>query len=73
MDTRRPRVATNSTGFRGVRRRTDAYRAKPFEARVTVDGRKKSLGSYATAEEAGAVAAAARRREFGDFAGSDEG
>ena len=42
--------AENSTGFKGVCRGNSV--SKPFQARPTHGGRKKSLGHFATAEEA---------------------
>lgn len=50
----------SGAGFRGVNYHRDG-RPKPYSVQVYVDGTAYRLGSYATAEEAGAVAAAGRR------------
>jgi hypothetical protein len=55
----------NTSGFRGV------YFHKPTEkwlASARVRCERRYLGLFKTAEEAGAVAAAARRDAFGEFA-----
>lgn len=55
--------SNNSTGYRGV---TLCERGK-FRARVGVDGRKKTLGRFDTAEEASAVYEEYSRKHFGEF------
>lgn len=62
-------VAHASSGVRGAYFDGRCTLSKPWVAAVRVNYRKKYLGMFATKEEAGAVAAAARRRIFGKYAG----
>lgn len=55
----------NTSGYRGV-----YPSGKRFRALITVNKQRIRLGSYATAEEAGRVAQAARQHYFGAFATS---
>lgn len=55
----------NSSGFKGVTR--PKGRTK-WHAYINVDGRRKFLGSYPTAEEANRAATAARQAAHGEFA-----
>lgn len=76
------RVCTDQENQRNQRPRT-AYKGKPvscphkgvrrtrwgnYEARLCIDGRRKSLGTFATAEKAAQVYSAAAREHFGEFA-----
>lgn len=59
----------NATGLKGVIRRSEArYRKRPYVARITVAGKLRSLGYYATAEEGHAAYLAAAKVHFGEFA-----
>jgi hypothetical protein len=60
--------ANNTTGFKGVKWCTETYRLKPWQAQITVDGEFKSLGYYATPEEAAAAYVQAAKKYFGEFA-----
>lgn len=74
------RVATrskNRANVRKYRNNTSGYRGVCFDkanakwlAQISVEGRNRYLGLYATAEEAGAAAAEARHLAFGEFDGS---
>ena len=55
--------ADNTTGFKGVIR--DGYR---FRARIKVNGKQTSLGSFKTAEEAHTAYCAAADKHYGEFA-----
>ena len=57
-----PIRANNAAGFQGVSIVTK-YRAKPYVARMFFDGRQRSLGAFATAEEAGLAYARALANE----------
>jgi len=61
----RSRLRTNRSGFKGVC--FDPRRGK-WRAQITKDGRRFSIGSYATAEEAHAAYVAKARELFGEFA-----
>ena len=54
--------SNNSTGYRGVMARDGK-----FIARIGVDGVKKSLGRFDTAEAASAVYEECARKHFGEF------
>lgn len=56
---------TNTSGFKGVVFEPPRH---CYRAIITVDGRKKHLGRFKTAREAGAAYDAAARLYFGDFA-----
>jgi hypothetical protein len=56
---------TNTSGFKGV---VFEPSRRSYRAIITVDGRKKHLGRFKTAREAGAAYDAAARSFFGDFA-----
>lgn len=56
----------NKNGYRGVT--LHAGRAKPYQASIHLNGRKKSLGYYATAREAAAAYDAAALLHQGEFA-----
>lgn len=60
------RRRTNKTGFKGVVK--DGRLARPFRASIDVNGRKKQLGSFASAEEAHAAYLDAARKQYGEFA-----
>ncbi len=57
--------ANSSTGYIGVFRRTDSGR---YMAHIMIDGKKKSLGTFATPQEAAVVRDRAARKHFGEFA-----
>ena len=59
------RRTDNTSGFKGVR-----YHAKSgrYQARITRNGRQRSLGLYPTPEEAHSAYTAAASELFGDFA-----
>ena len=59
-------TAKSSTGFEGVAecRGRDGRMIGRFKAEIKVNGRRESLGTYASAEEA-ALAVARRRQDFG--------
>jgi hypothetical protein len=56
----------SSLGIKGVQIR--AHRNKSYVARIQVDGRRKLIGYYNTADEAAAAYAAAADKYFGEFA-----
>jgi hypothetical protein len=58
----------NKSGFKGVDFTDDKKRAKAWRATISVDGHKRMLGRYATAEEAARAYDAAARKHFGEFA-----
>jgi hypothetical protein len=62
------RRKSNRTGFKGVRKMCDTPRAKPFHARICVQGKTHDLGTFATAEEAHKAYVAAAQQFFGEFA-----
>lgn len=55
----------NTTGYRGV---IYSKGVGKYNAYISVDKKRHNLGTYDTAEEAGAVAQAARLKHFGAFA-----
>jgi hypothetical protein len=57
----------NSHGFKGVNKQSRC-RSRPYIARINVNGVRRSLGYYATAEEAYAVYCKAADEAFGEFA-----
>lgn len=62
----RNRKSVSPSGLKGVMRTDNA--AKPFRARIKVDGRNVHLGTFATAEEAHAAYCAAAEKHYGAFA-----
>jgi len=54
----------NATGARGVRQ----HACGKYDARLSVDGKEKYLGLFATIEQAAEVARVARLKHYGDFA-----
>lgn len=54
--------------YRGVYRRKDLKRTKPWVARIFVRGRGRELGYFATAEEAARAYDVAAIETFGEFA-----
>jgi hypothetical protein len=63
---RKGATTKSASGMRGVRRRRDCNR---WSAEIEVDGRKKYLGTFKTAEEAALAYAAANLQNFGEFGG----
>lgn len=63
---RNRRFNSNKTGFMGVYL-VSPDRPKPYQASLRIDGRNKSLGYYATPEEASTVREAKARELFGAF------
>lgn len=57
----------NASGWRGVQKRGNSY-----AAHIDIDGKRVSLGSYRTGEEAGRVAHEARKKHRGEFAGKPQ-
>ncbi len=64
-----PAPKSNRSGFKGVSRYRagDSY-GKPWQAGISKDGKRMSLGHFATPEEAHAAYAAAAEKFFGEFA-----
>ena len=59
----------SKSGFKGVQRHVNHERlAKPWQAKITVNGKVRSLGFHATAEEAARAYDHAAREHFGEFA-----
>lgn len=56
----------NKTGLKGVSERN--WPGKRFCASIVVDGKPRSLGVYATAEEASAAYSRAAHEHFGEYA-----
>lgn len=68
QNTQRARSTKNTTGFRGVCKKTDPrYKHKQFWARIVFEGKSTFLGNFATAEEASVVYEAKAKELFGDF------
>lgn len=61
------RGARCAAGVKGVRKNARSVN-KPYEASITVAGKKTFLGMFKTAEEANAAYFAAAKSYFGDFA-----
>jgi hypothetical protein len=55
----------NTSGFKGVY--SSYLRTKPYEAVVWIDGRKKIVGYFKSAEEAGEAVKKAKQQLHGDF------
>lgn len=64
------RRVTGSDGFKGVRKRGDRQKrsTKPWIARISVGGKTKLIGCFATAEEAAKAYDNAAIESFGEFA-----
>ena len=58
----------NTSGFKGVTRYNAKPRTKPWIAQITVNGKRKGLGYFATPEEAHEAYAAAAVQAFGEYA-----
>jgi hypothetical protein len=65
-----PRKISNSTGHKGVIFHP-ACRSRPWQARITVAGRKVSLGYYETKELAAAAYELGAAQHAGEFARKD--
>lgn len=61
------RVTVGSSQYKGVEYRGD-HLAKPWGARIRINGRQRRLGSYTTELEAAVAYDAHARRYFGEFA-----
>lgn len=62
-------IKSNKSGFKGVSRYSAGERCgKPWQASIQKDGKSKSLGQFATKEEAHAAYVAAAEQIFGEFA-----
>lgn len=59
------RVKANKHGFMGVSRMNRPTAPKAFNAKIIIEGKYRSLGYFATAEEAGAAYEKAARAEYG--------
>lgn len=57
----------SSVGYRGVVRKAGC-RTRPFQAKITVNGRTLGLGHYSTPEEAATAYDEAAVEHFGEFA-----
>jgi len=66
----RRRVRSKS-GFKGVSS-DSTKRERPWRAHITIEGRMKYLGGYATPEEAARAYDAAAREHFGEHAATNE-
>ena len=60
-------LRTNTSGYKGVNKR----RSGKWQAVITVNQKKTSLGTFADIEDAAAAYAKAARSAFGDFANVD--
>jgi hypothetical protein len=60
----RGKYSTNKTGYKGVA----IYKKGRFTAQITLDGRKKHLGCFDTAEEAATIYNEAARKYHGEYA-----
>lgn len=56
-------LRTNSLGVKCVRKRSGR-----FQSHITIDGKQRFLGSFATVDEASAAYEAAAQKAFGEFA-----
>lgn len=59
-------------GLKGVGKRNDCKRSKPYYAKITVNKKKIFLGYFKTAEEAHKVYSEAAKKYFGEFAHTGE-
>lgn len=57
-----------SSGYKGVQLSRDTRRAKPFSAKIKVDGKYQYLGRFATAQEGALAYNEAAVKYFGEFA-----
>ena len=63
--------AAGQGGYKGVKKRNDHSRTKPYEAKIWLDGKTRSLGHFATPKEAAlAYARAERHRADRKLAGN---
>lgn len=61
--------SNNTSGYRGVMERKDCVGPNKWRARINVDGVKKTIGHYSTAQEAARAFDRAARTYFGEFSG----
>ena len=64
-----PKYNNNQCNIKGVHFARDRVRPKPWRAMISVNGKNKSLGYHATAEEAGRAYDKAAKEIFGAFCG----
>lgn len=62
----RKRNADNTSGYKGVVRENS--KARPWAAKINIDGKQRRLGKFATPEEAFEAYCEAARRVYGEFA-----
>lgn len=62
------RRSDNTSGYVGVQFMRDKPRARPWQARVQVGGRRQRVGMFATAEDAARARDEAARSVHGEFA-----
>ena len=64
----RGRQSNNTSGFKGVNKKTDHARKNPWRATIHLNGKSKSIGHFKTPEEAYAAYSTAADKIHGDFA-----
>lgn len=64
----KPVSTLNRTGFKGVSRAPKPNLRRPFYVQLKIDGRRKNIGWFATAEEAAAAYDKAASELYGEFA-----
>jgi transposase-like protein len=69
LKNRKGKNSNNVSGYRNVMYLP--YRKKtPYHVQLTIDGKNKCFGKFATAEEAGKCAEEMRQKYYGEFAGA---
>ena len=59
----------NSLGFRGIAFDTRSGRSKPWRAQINLNGKRTTLGTFASAEEAARAFDKAAKELYGEFCG----